>query len=268
AKQGLHAWEEPNSYGKHEIEAKALWKLEMKDEIEDQKPELVRFGFGGVESFDLNESGTVEYERFLGAQFNVTDANSDGFAEEVEAGVLFYHTYDSGDDGSREYQGLASIHLKTVDSNSDGDSDGAAGQCLGPQPEVNTSVAGVRACADMRCDRGVAGPSLGAPSDGIHEKESLFAARATIENAIEDDQPEHALMEAIAYEREDPNQDGVYEEQRAAALRFEANDTNSNGHFEIVSAQAWAAHVTDANSDRAPEHEGAIHARYLAPDAR
>src|SRR3989442_1393954 len=42
-KQGLMAFADPNSNGKHEVEAKALWNLEMKDEIEDQKPELVRF---------------------------------------------------------------------------------------------------------------------------------------------------------------------------------------------------------------------------------
>src|SRR2546425_12402078 len=127
-KQGLMAFADPNSNGKHEVEAKALWTLEMKDEIEDQKPEIVRIGFAGVESFDLNESGTVEYERFLGAQFNVTDANSDGIAEEVEGAVLFYHTYDIGDDGTREYQGVAIAHVKTVDADSDGHNESAVVQ--------------------------------------------------------------------------------------------------------------------------------------------
>src|SRR2546430_844652 len=41
-KQGLMAFADPNSNGKHEVEAKELWNLEMMDEIEAQDPEPFR----------------------------------------------------------------------------------------------------------------------------------------------------------------------------------------------------------------------------------
>src|SRR2546428_5463495 len=223
-KQGLVAFADPNSNGLHEVEAKALWKLEMKDEIEDKKPEIVRFAFGGVESFDLNESGTVEYERFLGAKLNVTDANSDGIAEEVEASVLFYHTYDIGDDGSREYQGVARIHVKVVDANSDGHNESAAVQFLAYE------------ALDMNLD---GNPEA---ARGLYFEMSATDANS---NGI----PEAICLEAAAGAVLDPDSDGHANAGQAEGLEVMVTDATDDGHPELENVTYVSCTAADANEE-------------------
>src|SRR5439155_15309578 len=129
---------------------------------------------------------------------------------------------------------LTYVAMAGVDANEDDHPEFAAAAFA----QVNVTDADSSGIAELVEARAIAGAYVDSDSNGIREKESLFAAHATIVNAIEDDHPEHVLVEAVAYEREDPNEDGVYEEQRAAGLRIAANDTNSNGYPEAVTAPA------------------------------
>ncbi|HLB67394.1 MAG TPA: hypothetical protein VJN63_02775, partial [Thermoplasmata archaeon] len=231
-KQGLKAFVDDDSDGLHEIEAQAIWDLSVYDEVEDKRPESLRLAFYGEQTFDLNENGTVEYERHLRAFLNYTDASSNGFPEELEAFVAFGHVYDIGDDGTREYRGIAVVGAHTIDATDDGYNESAVLTALAYE-ELDANLDGT--------PEGARGISL-----------ELSATDATSNGA-----PEQVCLELYAGAFLDEDSNGVREAIAAAKLEMMATDETDDGHPELVQVTFHALAAVDANEDGFPE-EAAI----------